>query len=575
MSELLLTLKEKVGAAIEAAFGAEHKHTDPLLRRSDRADFQVNVAMSLGKLLRRPPRDVAQALVEKLELGALCEKVEIAGPGFINLTIAPSALAASLSAVAKDPKLGVEPSPQPDVVVIDYGSPNIAKEMHVGHLRSSIIGESLSRVLEFRGNRVIRQNHIGDWGTPFGMLIEHLLDVQREGSTEQYSVGELSSFYKEARKKFDSSPEFAERSRQRVVSLQAGDPATLELWRTVVDISKREMEAIFARLSISLTDADIRGESFFNDRLGKVCDDLTALGLAKLSDGALCVFPPGFQTREGEPLPLIVRKQDGGYGYAATDLAAIRFRTGEFGGTRLLYVVGAPQQQHFAMVFEVAKMASWLPPSVRAEHVSFGSVLGEDRKMLKSRSGENLKLIELLDEAVERAGRAVLEKNPDLSADERARVAQEVGMGAVKYADLSSDRNKDYIFAWDRMLAFEGNTGPYLQYAHARIRSIFRKAGSDAPGAIQTQEAAEHALGLELLAFPAVLREVEESLAPHKLCGYLYELAARFTSFYEACPVLKADTAEQRASRLALCELTARTLATGLNLLGIDAPERM
>ncbi|HEY2408511.1 MAG TPA: arginine--tRNA ligase [Polyangiaceae bacterium] len=574
MSHLELALKGRLRAAIEAAFGPEHKDTDPLLRRSDRADFQANVAMSLGKVLRRAPREVAQALVERLELGGVCEKAEIAGPGFINLTVSAEALADSVAQMASDLKLGVPPRDKPDVVVIDYGGPNIAKEMHVGHLRSAIIGDSLARVLEFCGQHVLRQNHIGDWGTPFGMLIEHLIDVKRESNASELSIGELGDFYRAARAKFDANPEFADRSRARVVSLQAGDAATLELWRTFVQSSKRYMEAVFERLSVKLTDADVRGESFFNDQLASVADELEARGLASLNDGALCIFPPGFQSREGEPLPLILRKQDGGFGYAATDLAAIRFRVGTLRGTRLLYVVSAQQQQHFAMVFEAAKMAGFLPSTVRAEHVAFGNVLGDDRKILKSRAGYALRLIDLLDEAVARAERAIAEKNPELNSEECALVARQVGIGAVKYADLSSDRNKDYVFEWERMLAFEGNTGPYLQYAHARIRSIFRKAGQNAPGALKITEPVERALCLELLSFARVLSDVEELLQPHKLCGYLYELAARFTSFYDACPVLKAADA-QRASRLALCELTARTLATGLNLLGIAAPERM
>ncbi|HEY3665398.1 MAG TPA: arginine--tRNA ligase [Polyangiaceae bacterium] len=574
-----LLLRDRLKSALARAFGAEYEHSDPLLRRSDRADYQVNVAMSLGKALRRPPREVAQALLSELDLSDLCAPggIEVAGPGFINLKLRNEVLSQSLSELLRDPGLGVPKAEVRDVCVIDYGSPNIAKEMHVGHLRSSIIGDTLCRVLEFRGHSVIRQNHIGDWGTPFGMLIEQLVDLEQEGSAGGLDPSLLGDFYRAARVKFDTDPGFADRARTRVVSLQAGDPATLALWRQFVDSSKRYMAAVFERLGVQLVDSDVRGESFFNAKLPEIAAELEARGIAVVNEGALCVFPPGFVGREGEPLPLIVRKKDGGFGYGATDLAALRFRHEGLGGTRLLYVVGAPQQQHLAMVFEVAKMAGWLAPPVRAEHVSFGSILGDDRKMLKTRSGDNVKLIELLDEAVERAHQAVLEKNPDLPEAERLQVARQVGIGAVKYADLSSDRIKDYVFDWKRMVAFEGNTGGYLQYAHARIQSILRKAAADGgaqAGVLVIAAPAEHALALELLSFGRALSEVETTLEPHKLCGYLYALASSFSSFFDACPVLKSE-ADERSSRLTLCELTARTLSTGLNLLGIEAPQRM
>jgi arginyl-tRNA synthetase len=569
-------LRARLKSALARAFGAEYRDTDPLLRRSDRADFQVNVAMSLGKALRRPPRDVAQALLAELDVSDLCgpNGVEVAGPGFINLTLQDDVLARALGEMLADEALGIAKAEPREVCVVDYGSPNIAKEMHAGHLRSSIIGDTLCRVLAFRGHDVIRQNHIGDWGTPFGMLLEHLLDVQQQGAAG-LDPSAITEFYQAARAKFDADPSFADRARARVVRLQSGEPETLALWAEFVESSKRYMTTVFERLGVELVDSDVRGESFFNDKLPGIAAELEQRGIAVVNEGALCVFPPGFVGREGEPLPLIVRKKDGGFGYAATDLAAIRYRHEVLGGTRLLYVIGAPQQQHLAMVFAVAKMAGWLTPPTRAEHVAFGSVLGEDRKKLASRSGESVKLIELLDEAVERAHQAVLEKNPDLPEDERLRVARQVGIGAVKYADLSSDRIKDYVFDWKRMVAFEGNTGPYLQYAHARIHSIFRKAGGETgAGTIQIAAPAERALALELLAFGRALEEVEATLEPHKLCGYLYGLASSFSSFFEACPVLKAEPAE-RASRLALCQVTARTLATGLNLLGIAAPERM
>jgi arginyl-tRNA synthetase len=575
-----LLLRARLKSALARAFGAEHQDTDPLLRRSDRADYQVNVAMSLGKALRRPPREVAQALLAELDVSDLCVAggIEVAGPGFINLKLRSEVLSQSLGELFAAPDLGVPKAEIPDVCVVDYGSPNIAKEMHVGHLRSSIIGDTLCRVLELRGHRVVRQNHIGDWGTPFGMLIEQLVDVQQEGSAGDLDPSLLSDFYRAARVKFDTDPGFADRARTRVVSLQAGDPATLALWQQFVNSSKHYMAAVFERLGVQLSEADVRGESFFNPRLPGIAADLQARGIAVVDGGALCVFPPGFVGREGEPLPLIVRKKDGGFGYGATDLAALRFRHEELGGTRLLYVVGSPQQQHLAMVFEVAKMAGWLAAPVRAEHVAFGSVLGDDRKMLKSRSGENVKLIELLDEAVERAHQAVLERdNPELSDAERLQIARQVGIGAVKYADLSSDRIKDYVFDWKRMVLFEGNTGGYLQYAHARIQKILRNAAGDggaAAGPLSIAAPAERALALDLLSFGRALVEVEATLEPHKLCGYLYSLASTFSTFYDSCPVLKSEAAE-RSSRLTLCALTARTLATGLNLLGIEAPQRM
>jgi arginyl-tRNA synthetase len=577
MADPALVLSERIRAAVRAAFGDEHGSVDPLVRRSDRADYQANLAMGLGKTLGRPPRAVAEQILNALDVSGVCERAELAGPGFINLTLGRDFLETELGRIAFDERLGVPLAAAPETVVIDYSAPNVAKEMHVGHLRSNVIGDALARVLEHQGQRVVRQNHIGDWGTPFGKLIEHLVD--RSGEDEPHSIGELNDFYREANAKFESDPAFAERARRRVVLLQSGDRRTLELWQKLVDASKRYFSAVYERLGMTLSEDDIRGESFYNPLLPELAEELERRGIATTSDGALCVFVPGFTNREGDPLPLIVRKNDGGFGYAATDLAAIRYRTTVLGATRVLYVVGAPQQQHFAMVFEVARMAGWLVPPARAEHVAFGSVLGPDKKMFKSRAGESVRLIELLDEAVDRAGRAVAERRPDVGPDEMRRLSRQIGIGALKYVDLSSDRSKDYVFDWDRLLAFEGNTGPYLQYAHARIRSILRKAGEQgaAPARAQVSLAApaERALALELLAFGSVVEQVAESLQPHKLCSYLYQLATSFTVFYEACPVLKAETAELCASRLALSELTGRVLASGLDLLGIEAPERM
>jgi arginyl-tRNA synthetase len=572
-------LAERFQRAVSSAFGPEHAGVDPLVRRSDRADFQANLAMSLGKTLKRPPRDVAQALIAALEVEDLCEKVEIAGPGFINLTLKNSYFDGLLAATLQDPRLGVARTQQPDTVVVDYGGPNVAKEMHVGHLRPCVIGDCLVRVLEFAGHRVIRQNHIGDWGTPFGMLIEHLLDLGGTEKAAELSVGELDVFYKAARKKFDEDPAFAERSRHRVVSLQGGDAATLALWRALVDASKLHFEKVFARLGVTMTPADTRGESFYNPYLPEIAADLEKRGVASVGDGALCVFPDGFKNREGDPLPVIIRKSDGGFGYAATDLAALRYRVQELHGTRILYVVGSPQAQHFAMVFAVARLAGYVPDRVRTEHVGFGSILGNDRKMMKTRSGDTLRLIELLDEGRERALAELDKRGVELTPEAKLELSQSLSLAAIKYADLSSDRIKDYVFDWDRMLAPEGNTGPYLQYAQARRRSLLRKlAASDVidGSKLRIQHARERALALLLTGFGEAVESVVVALEPHKLCSYLYELASAFASFWVECPVLKDDVpADVRASRIALTELTGRVLVQGMSLLGIEAPERM
>ncbi|HET7132612.1 MAG TPA: arginine--tRNA ligase, partial [Gammaproteobacteria bacterium] len=494
------------------------------------------------------------------------------------------ALAAALAESAADERLGVPETAAPEVVVVDYSSPNVAKEMHVGHIRTTVIGDALVRVLGFLGHRVIRQNHLGDWGTQFGMLIEHLVDEGWDLSGD-HTIKDLNSLYRQAQERFQGDPEFADRARRRVVALQSGDETTLTLWRALVAESERHFEGVYERLGVLLEPGDVCGESFYNPMLPDVAADLERRGIAAINDGALCVFPPGFTNREGEPLPLIVRKQDGGYGYAATDLAAVRFRTGTLHATRILYVVGAPQAQHLAMVFALSAIAGWLVPPARAEHVAFGTVLGQDKKTLRSRKGEAVTLVELLDEAVERADAELakrdVERGVDRGAAERRALAPAIGIGGVKYADLANDRIKDYVFDWERMLAPEGRTGPYLQYAHARIRSIFRKASEEGveapvPGApIALAEPAERALGLELLGFGAAVLEAAESLKPHRLAGYLYDLAAAFTAFFENCPVLRAPDSATRASRLALCALTAAVLARGLDLLGIEAPDRM
>jgi arginyl-tRNA synthetase len=574
----LVELAARFRQAILETYGSAHADLDPLVRRSDRADFQANLAMSLGKLVKKPPREVAQALVDALQVSDICEQVEIAGPGFINLTLKNDYLDRLCSATLCDPRLGVGIVATPDTVVVDYGGPNVAKEMHVGHLRPCVIGDCLVRVLEFLGHKVIRQNHIGDWGTPFGMLIEHLLDLGGGTSAQELSVGDLDVFYKAARKKFDSDPAFAERSRQRVVSLQGGDQQTLELWRALVEASTRHFEKVFERLGVTMTSADTRGESFYNPFLPEIAADLQQRGLAVMQQGALCVFPEGFKNRDGEPLPLMLRKSDGGFGYDATDLAAVRFRAQQLKGTRLLYTTDSRQAQHFALVFAAARMAGYIGPDVRTEHAGFGSILGEDRKPLKARSGEALRLIELLDEGQQRARAVIDERSKDVPEADKAALARAISLAAIKYADLSSDRIKDYIFDWDRMLAPEGNTGPYLQYAQARRRSLLRKLEPgetvDA-GSIRIQHSRERALALSLIAFGEAVQAVAAGLEPHKLCSYLYGLASAFASFWVECPVLKAETPQVRASRIALSDLTGRVLVQGMALLGIEAPERM
>ncbi len=520
---------------------------------------------------------VAKEVLAAADLDDVCSVVEISGPGFINLTLSDAFVAAQVAALSPDPRLGVEAVAQPATIVIDYSAPNVAKEMHVGHLRSTLIGDALARVLGFVGHMVLRENHIGDWGTPFGMLIEHLLDVDGAENAESFSVRDLNEFYAAARRQFDSDPSFVERSRRRVVLLQSGDPETMRLWRIFVAESMRHAAEVYELLGVLLTPEDTVGESFYNPWLSVVIDELGAKGLLVENDGAQCVFPEGFTNRQGEPLPLIVRKSDGGYGYPATDLACVRDRTARLGADRLVYVVGAEQSLHLRLVFAVAALADYLPDTSAAVHVSFGMVVGTDGKKLASRSGEPHRLIDLLTEAVERASAALSERGSDLPPERQAAIAHALGIGAVKYADLSTERIRDYVFDYDRMLAAEGNTGPYLQYAHARIRSIFRRAEVDppAPGVPpRLDEPQERALALELLRFAGAVEATVETYSPSKLCSYLFDLATTFTAFYEACRVLVDDEAV-RTSRLGLCDLTARVLEQGLALLGMEAPEQM
>ncbi|GHJ60381.1 arginine--tRNA ligase [Nocardioides sp. OK12] len=569
------TLAPLVSAAIDNAFGPEYRDADPVLRPSQFADLQSNAALPLAKRLGMPPREVAQRIVEALDVRDVCDEVEISGPGFINLTLSDAWLGSAVDALVADPRRGV-PQEAPERIVIDYSAPNVAKEMHVGHLRTTVVGDALARILEHLGHTVTRQNHIGDWGTPFGMLIEHLLDVG-EGSDEALVVEtDPNSFYQAARRKFDSDEAFAARARSRVVALQGGDQDTLRLWGELLDLSKHYFNAIYTRLGVSLTDADLAGESSYNGDLARVCDELTDAGIATVSDGALCVFLDGFRGREGKPLPLIVRKSDGGYGYATTDLATVRHRVRDLYADRIFYVIGAPQSLHLEMVWATARKAGWLPDSVEPVHVKIGNVLGKDRRILKTRSGAPLRLMALLDEAVATARAAIDADRPGLSEEDREALAPQVGIGAVKYADLSVAHDSEYVFDLDRMVALNGNTSRYLQYAVARTRSIFRNAGEVVVGekATTITQPEERALALALLDFGDVVSEVGQVLEPHRLCTYLFDLAQTYSVFYEECPILRAEP-QVRASRLVLTGLTRDALALGLELLGIDTPETM
>jgi arginyl-tRNA synthetase len=569
-------LAERVSEAIVAAFGGEYAGADPVIRPSVFADFQSNAALPLAKRLRRAPRDVAAAIVDHLDLTGVAEPAEVSGPGFINLLLTSEWIGAQATDVFADPRLGVPVAVPAQKAVVDYSAPNVSKEMHVGHLRTTVVGDAIVRMLEYLGHQVIRANHLGDWGTQFGMMIEHLLDAGEEEARQQLASGDVNAFYQEANAKFKRDSNFAARARTRVVALQSGDEETLRLWRMLIDDSKQYYNMIYRRLGITLSDADLDPESFYNPMLKDVCDELEASGVAVISEGALCAFPPGFTGRDGAPVPMILRKSDGGYGYATTDLAAIRYRIRDLKATRLLYVVGAEQSLHFRMLFAVARQAGWLTDEVKAEHVAIGLVSGADRKRVRTREGGSVKLVTLIDEAVERAAQVIADRYDD--PGERARIAEAVGIGAIKYGDLSVARHSGYMLDFDRMLALSGNTGPYLQYATARIRSIFRKGGLDPSGAegpVVLTEAAERDLALQMLGFGPAISQAAETAEPHILAGFLFDVASAFTTFYEQCPVLQAPEPPVRDSRLALSALALRVLVTGLGLLGIPVPERM
>ncbi|ABI40562.1 MULTISPECIES: arginine--tRNA ligase [Shewanella] len=540
-------------------------------------DLATNLAMMLTKAAGKNPRELAQLIIDNLPASAYVAKVEIAGPGFINFFIDDSALANQLQAAISDEHLGIK-LPTPQTIVVDYSSPNLAKEMHVGHLRSTIIGDSVVRTLEFLGHKVIRQNHVGDWGTQFGMLLAYMEELRAQnGEQAQLELSDLETFYRAAKLRFDESAEFATRARQLVVELQSGDEYCNKLWREFNDISLSHCHEVYERLGVSLTRADVHGESAYNADLEQVVKDLDAQGLLTQSNGAKVVFQEEFRNKEGEALPVIIQKADGGYLYATTDLAAMRYRSSVLKADRVLYFVDLRQALHFQQVFSLAKLAKFVRNDMSLEHLGFGTMNGEDGRPFKTRTGGVVKLVDLLDEANTRALELVRSKNPDMDEATLAEIARVVGISAVKYADLSKNRTSDYIFSFEQMLSFEGNTAPYLLYAYTRVAGIFKRATDIdlSQAKIVLEHEKEKDLGNKLAQFGEILSRVIDKGQPHVLCGYLYELAGAFSSFYEACPVLAADNDEQKHSRLLLSQLTANTLQKGLNLLGIETLERM
>ncbi|MFD9097299.1 arginine--tRNA ligase [Streptomyces collinus] len=580
------SVQQHLASALTATL-PEAAGSDPLLRRSDRADFQANGILALAKKAKANPRELAVQVVSQVATGDVIADVEVSGPGFLNITIADRAITGNLAARYTDEsgRLGVPHAAHAGTTVIDYAQPNVAKEMHVGHLRSAVIGDAVVQILEFTGEQVVRRHHIGDWGTQFGMLIQYLdehpheLDHKAAQVTGEEAMSNLDRLYKAARKLFDSDEEFKTRARRRVVDLQAGEPKTLAAWQKFVDESKIYFFSVFEKLDMEVRDPDIVGESGYNDMLAETCRLLEESGVAVRSEGALCVFFEDVKGPDGKPVPLIVQKSDGGYGYAATDLSAIRDRVFNLKANSIVYVVDARQSLHFKMVFETARRAGWLGDDVKAFQLAFGTVLGKDGKPFKTREGETVKLEDLLDEAVERATAVVREKAEKVGLTEQEIVenGRYVGVGAVKYADLSTSAVRDYKFDLDQMVSLNGDTSVYLQYAYARIQSILRKAGEARPAAHPelALAPAERALGLHLDRFAETVLEVAESYEPHKLAAYLYQLATLLTSFYDQCPVLKAESPEQVENRLFLVDLTARTLHRGMALLGIRTPEKL
>ncbi len=584
MKERLITLIESALDSLiaDGILPADAKRPVQIDRTKDKShgDFATNIALMLAKPAGMKPRDLAEKLIAALPEDNAVAKVDIAGPGFINFFQASDWLNSLLDQALTNERLSVALPEQPQTVVVDYSSPNLAKEMHVGHLRSSIIGDAVVRTLEFLGHKVIRQNHVGDWGTQFGMLLAYLGEQKGEESAAELSreLSDLEGFYRAAKQRFDESEEFATRARGLVVKLQAGDEDCLKLWREFNNVSLSHCQAVYDRLGVSLTADDVRGESAYNNDLPQVVADLNAKGLLSEDQGAQCVFMDEYKNKEGDPLPVIVQKADGGYLYATTDLAALRYRAGTLGADRMLYFVDQRQALHFQQMFTLAKQAGFVPANTDLAHMGFGTMNGPDGRPFKTRDGGTVKLIDLLNEAEERAYALVKDKNPELAEDELRTIARAVGIGAVKYADLSKNRTSDYIFNFDQMLSFEGNTAPYLLYAYTRVASIFRKAGLEmdqVSGEFQLQEDAEQALAARLVQFGEVLQSVADKGLPNLLCLYLYELAGLFSSFYEHCPILNIEDEALKQSRLKLAALTARTLKQGMELLGLTPLERM
>ncbi|MCH4292779.1 arginine--tRNA ligase [Shewanella sp. 3B26] len=581
MKELIQSLLEQTLESLKAQgiVPADFEARIQVDRTKDKShgDLATNLAMMLTKVAGKPPRELAQLIIDNLPASAQVAKVEIAGPGFINFFIDDNALANQLKAALGDAMLGVKAAAA-QTVVVDYSSPNLAKEMHVGHLRSTIIGDSVVRALEFLGHNVIRQNHVGDWGTQFGMLLAYMEELRAQGDDKaNLELSDLESFYRAAKLRFDESDEFATRARQLVVELQSGDEYCNKLWREFNDISLSHCHEVYARLGVSLTRKDVHGESAYNADLAQVVADLDAKGLLAISDGAKVVFQEEFRNKDGEPLPVIIQKADGGFLYATTDLAAMRYRSSVLNADRVLYFVDLRQALHFQQVFSLARTAGFVRENMTLEHMGFGTMNGEDGRPFKTRSGGVVKLVDLLDEAVERAEQLVRSKNPDMDEAEVKEIARVVGIASVKYADLSKNRSSDYIFSFEQMLSFEGNTAPYLLYAYTRVAGIFKKAEDiDLTNAeLVLDHDKEKELGNKLAQFGEILARMVDKGQPHILCGYLYELAGAFSSFYEACPVLSADSETARESRLLLSRLTADTLKQGLSLLGIETLERM
>lgn len=627
------TVEREAAAAFAAAGIADSPVVLQPTKNAEHGDFQINGVMGAAKKAKQNPRELAQKVAEALAGNAVIESAEVAGPGFINLRLRPEFLAQNIQTALNDARFGIAKTDKPQTVVIDYSSPNLAKEMHVGHLRSSIIGDSISRVLEFMGNTVIRQNHVGDWGTQFGMLVAYLVEQQKDNAA--FELADLEQFYRAAKVRFDEDPAFADTAREYVVKLQGGDETVLALWKQFVDISLSHAQAVYDTLGLKLRPEDVAGESKYNDDLQPVVDDLVQKGLAVEDDGAKVVFLDEFKNKEGEPAAFIVQKQGGGFLYASTDLACLRYRIGRLKADRLLYVVDHRQALHFEQLFTTSRKAGYLPENVKAEFIGFGTMMGKDGKPFKTRSGDTVKLVDLLDEAIKKAAIVIKEKShlaqllekiqnafhvdvqlgdlkiklntdeliitlndnysaaiplskqftikdannvaeyKDVAFDNIFENSKKIGIGAVKYADLSKNRTSDYVFDWDAMLSFEGNTAPYLQYAYTRVQSVFRKAGEwDAAAPTVLTEPLEKQLAAELLKFEDVLQSVADTAYPHYLAAYLYQTATLFSRFYEACPILKAEGAT-RNSRLQLAKLTGDTLKQGLDLLGIDVLDVM